>query len=281
MKSIYIVLPILTVLMFDLGLSLRPSDFAMIVKRPKAMLAGLFGQIIILPLIALGIGLIFNLPPLFLIGLMLVACCPGGSSSNAFSKIANGDVALSVSLTAASSVITLFTIPLIMQWVTTYAGHAVGITLPVKNLLIQNLFTALTPIIIGIAIRHFWGKAADAIDKVLSKAAFPLLMFLALVFFIQNRQVIAENIILLGGCSVLLITLCVLAASAGSRILKLKNNERRTIIIEVGMQNAAQAIAIASSPFIFADDAIATPAIVYALFMNVVLLTYVKLVNKQ
>ena len=101
-NSILIVLPILTVLMFDLGLSLRITDFVEIFKKPKAMLAGLVGQLIILPLIALAIGSACHLQPEFFIGLMLIACCPGGSSSNIFSKLAKGDVALSVSLTAFS-----------------------------------------------------------------------------------------------------------------------------------------------------------------------------------
>lgn len=99
-NSILLVLPILTVLMFDLGLSLRVSDFVNIFKKPKAMLTGLFGQLVLLPLIALGLANVCRLQPEFFIGLMLIACCPGGSSSNIFSKLAKGDVALSVSSSA-------------------------------------------------------------------------------------------------------------------------------------------------------------------------------------
>ena len=84
MNSIFIVLPILTLLMFDLGLTLRPSDFVLIAKRPRAVFVGLFGQLIMLPLIAYAIASLFSLPPIFFIGVMLIACCPGGSSSNIF-----------------------------------------------------------------------------------------------------------------------------------------------------------------------------------------------------
>ena len=94
--------------MFDLGLTLKPSDFVLIAKRPGAMLTGLFGQLILLPAIAGCLVSIFQLPPIFFIGIMLIACCPGGSSSNVFSMLAKGDVALSVSLTAVSSIVTLF-----------------------------------------------------------------------------------------------------------------------------------------------------------------------------
>ena len=99
MNTIFIVLPILTLLMFDLGLALRPSDFRLIVERPYAVLAGLIGQIIFLPLIAYLVGRLFGLEPIFFLGIMLIGCSPGGSSSNVFSMLAGGDVALSVSLT--------------------------------------------------------------------------------------------------------------------------------------------------------------------------------------
>ena len=94
MNSVFIVLPILTLLMFDLGLTLRLGDFGMIFRNPTAMCMGLFGQLILLPLVAWGIVSMFHLSPLFVIGVMLIACCPGGSSSNIFSLLAKGDVAL-------------------------------------------------------------------------------------------------------------------------------------------------------------------------------------------
>ena len=111
MNTIFIVLPILTLLMFDLGLALRPADFRLLAERPKAVFVGLTGQILLLPLIAWAVASGFHLAPLFFLGVMLIACSPGGSSSNVFSMLAGGDVALSVSLTAFSSIITLFTGP--------------------------------------------------------------------------------------------------------------------------------------------------------------------------
>ena len=139
MSTIFIVIPILTLLMFDLGLELRPADFKLIARQPRPVLAGLIGQIILLPLLAWAVASVAGLQPVFFIGVMLIACSPGGSSSNVFSMLAKGDVALSVTLTALSSVITLFTIPFIMSWTTTLVGDSVGITLPVGNLIKQNL----------------------------------------------------------------------------------------------------------------------------------------------
>jgi len=267
--------------MFDLGLTLKLNDFAMVIRRPKAVILALAGQIVLLPLIALGIGNLFGLAPVFFIGLMLIACSPGGSSSNIFSKLAGGDVALSVTLTALSSIITLFTIPLLMGWVTASAGASEGIVLPVGNLLKQNLLLMLLPVLIGIVINHYFADAAAKIDRILSKAAFPALMVLVSVFFAQHYKTIFANMGTLGLCVTLLILASVFAASGLSRLFKTSGKERKTIIIEVGMQNAAQAIAVATSPFIFNNQEMAIPAILYSLMMNVVLLIYVAFVKKK
>lgn len=275
MNSILIVLPILTVLMFDLGLTLEGKDFLLVLQRYKAVIAGMIGQLIVLPALAWCLANVMGLSPIFTIGLVLIACCPGGSSSNIFSMLAKGDVALSVSLTAISSLVTLITVPFIMQWTTAAVGEAIGVTLPVGNLLMQNLVTMLLPILLGIYVRHKWPKAAHKIESVLSKCAFPALMLLAGIFFVQHRETIADNLGTLG-TAVTILLLCAVAVAAGlCFIFRLRSQERRTIVIEVGMQNAAQAIAIASSPFVFNDGRFAIPAILYALMMNVILLIYV------
>jgi len=277
--TIFIVLPILTLLMFDLGLALRPADFRLIAARPKPVLIGLFGQIVLLPLIAWGIVLLspsfFHLSPLFIIGLMLVACSPGGSSSNVFSMLAKGDVALSVTLTACSSILTLFTLPLVMSWVTTAVGEAVNIHLPVGKLLVQNIVLMVVPIAAGFLVNLFRPQAAQKIHNVLKRVAMPALVLLVTVFFFQHKQTIIDEIGSLG----LTMSLLILASTSCGALLawlfRLTVKERRTLVIEIGMQNAAQAITIASSPLVFNNDTIAVPAIIYALVMNLILLAYV------
>ena len=281
MNTIWIVLPILTLLMFDLGLVLRFEDFGKVFRNPWPIAVALFGQLILLPLIALGLAYLFNLPPVFFIGLVLIACCPGGSSSNVFSRLAKGDVALSVTLTAISSVITLFTIPFIMSLATRLVGESVGITLPVGNLIKQNLVLMLLPVLLGIGLHYAWPRAAEKTDRVLSRLAFPLLLVLITVFYIQHHRTILENIGVLGLCVTALILLAIGCSSLLSRLVKNDFRQRRTVIIEVGMQNAAQAIAIASSPLIFANEEMAIPAILYSLMMNIVLLAYVGIVRKR
>ena len=140
-------MPILIVLMFLLGIKLDAAAFKRVVKYPGAVLAGMIGQIIVAFLLAW----IFRLPPPFFIGLVLIACCPGGSSSNVFSMLAKGDVALSVTLTGLSSVITLFTLPVIMSFVTNFVSSYTDtvIRLPVLKLLAQNLLLLFLPMFAG------------------------------------------------------------------------------------------------------------------------------------
>ncbi len=277
MNTIFIVLPILTLLMFDLGLTLTLKDFKLIAKRPRPVFAGLIGQIILLPLLAFVIGKIINIEPLYLIGIMLIACSPGGSSSNVFSMLAKGDVALSVTLTALSSIITLFTLPLILSLYTNTVGTAADVTLPVGNLLVQNIVLMAIPIIIGLWIRSRWTSAAERIHSVLKKIAFPALILLATLFFIQHRVTIVEKFPSLGLIITIFIFLAMLSGALLSFLMRLSSKERRTIVIEVGMQNAAQAITIACSPLVFNNELIAIPAIIYALMMNVLLLIYVSI----
>lgn len=282
MNAIVIVLPIITLLMFDLGLTLSLQDFRLVFRQPRGVIAGLLGQLVVLPAVALLLAWAFKLEPMFFVGVVLIACCPGGSSSNVFSRLAGGDVALSVTLTALSSVITLFTIPLILQLAVTLTGSdASAIHLPLGNLIKQNIVLVLVPIVLGIFIHYRWPSAAAKMDKVLSKIAFPAILLLATVFYLQNTKVIGENFTSMG----LVVTLLILSAIAVSRLLawplKLNSKEARTITIEVGMQNAAQAIAIASSPFVFGNSVIAVPAIIYSLMMNVILIIYVLIAGRK
>ena len=277
MNTIWIVMPILIVLMFLLGIDLNKKAFTDIARKPKAVLFGMLGQLVVLPTIAFLVAWILNLPPVYFMGLVLIACCPGGSSSNVFSMLAKGDVALSVTLTALSSVITLFTIPVIMKFVSGWVSDISGteIHLPVAKLLMQNIVLVFVPMLAGYAFKHYFPNGAAKVGKVLGKVAFPALMLLALVFFLQYTEEIVVNFAVLGVAAALLIILALLAGSLLSRLCGFGKDIRRTIVIEVGMQNAAQAIAIAVSPFIFNSGEVAIPAIIYALLMNVILLTYV------
>ena len=278
---IWIVMPILIVLMFLLGTDLNKKSFTDVARNPRAVIIGMIGQLILLTLIAFSLAYILNLPPVYFMGIVLIACCPGGSSSNVFSMLAKGDVALSVTLTAISSIVTLFTIPVIMEFVARFVSEQSGVevNLPFGKLIVQNIVLLFVPLFLGILFRHYLPKPAAKVNKVLSKLAFPALMTLAGIFFIQNTQAIKENFAILGLTITILILAAMTCSSILSRMTKSGTAVRRTIVIEVGMQNAAQAIAIASSPFIFNSAEMAIPAIIYALLMNVILLIYVGVIS--
>ena len=170
-----------------------------------------------------------------------------------------------------------------MEFVTAAVSDmsGVNIELPVGKLFIQNIVLLFVPLFAGSLFKHFCPEAAAKVSKVLGKMAFPALMTLAAVFFLQYKAEIAENFASLGLSAALLIVVAMACSSCMSRIGRFNDAVRRTIVIEVGMQNAAQAIAIASSPFIFNSSEMALPAICYALLMNVILLTYVYFIRRK
>lgn len=277
MNTIWIVMPILIVLMFLLGTELNKEAFVNVARHPKAVALGMTGQIVLLPAIAFALAWLLEVPPVYFMGLVLIACCPGGSSSNVFSMLAKGDVALSVTLTAVSSIVTLFTLPVIMELASHIVSHNAGISieLPVGKLLVQNIVLLFVPLMAGWLFRRWKPILAGKVSKALNKLAFPALMTLALLFFLQYTQEIIDNFRLIGMACGLLILASMACSSLLARVGRLTNAVRRTIVIEVGMQNAAQAIAIATSPFIFNSGEMAIPAIIYALLMNVILLLYI------
>lgn len=283
MNAIWIVLPILTLLMFELGLTLDVRKFGEVLRHPTPVLTGLFGQIVMLPLLAIALGKLFGLEPVFFIGLVLIACSPGGSSSNVFTMLIRGNVPLSILLTACSSIITLFTIPIILQIAIRIAAGDQGtpIELPVGSLMAQNLLLVLLPVGTGVVIRRVRPLLADKFHAILSKISFPALVLLASIFFIQHHVTIVAQIGRLGLCVASLILLAMAGGWVLSRIAGVGTNDRRTLVIEIGMQNAAQSIAIATSPFILACDEMAIPAIIYALLMNIILLTYVGVLRRR
>ena len=254
----------------------------MLVMRPLPVIVALIAQIVILPLIAYQVATFFNLRQEFFIGLVLIACCPGGSSSNIFSLLAKGDVALSVSLTALSSIITLFTLPAIMDYVSAAQASTLGghVTFNVGSLIMQNVVLMLLPIVLGLLSQRYLPNFSKKADSVLRKIAFPALMLLAGIFFVQHRETIIANFGEVGLVNSTMFLGATVAAALLCLLFRFSGAVRKTIVIEVGMQNAAQAIAVASSPFVFNNDMIAVPAIVYALLMNVFLLSYVAIANQ-
>ena len=237
---------------------------------------GLAAQMLVLPLLALGLVWWFRPEPYVWVGLMLIAASPGGSSSNILTLLAKGDVPLSVTLTVLSSVLTVFTLPPLLAFSLQTAGLGQAtIDLPVGQLLLQNGVLVLLPMLLGMVFNHRYPNAAKRVGRWIDKAAFPALLLLATVFFVANQQLIASHFSSL----VLMVSLLIAAAMAAGALMAggfgLQGRQRRTVVIEAGIQNSAQAIAVAGSPFVLNNAAFAVPAVIYALLMNVILLGYI------
>lgn len=275
MNILFLIIPVLMLLMFSLGLDLRPADFSRVIRWPKAACIGLSAQLIGLPVIAALIAILLNLPPLPAVGLILLAACPGGPSSNAFTMLARGDVALSVTLTAITSIVTILTIPITVNLATGYwMGKEAGLNLAPGPVLGQNAVTILLPIGLGMLLRAKRNSLADTVSPFLRKAALPLLLVMISVFIIQQRDVLAAGVSTIALAAFLLIFLTMSLGLFLGWTARLKEASRRAILIEVGMQNVAQAMAISASPFLMADPVYAIPAVFYAVVMNLVLLGY-------
>lgn len=282
MNPIILVMALLVILTYTIGLNLKKEDFLMLIKKPVPVITGLTGQLLILPLIAFFIAKAFNLEEVFFIGLVLIALCPGGSSSNIFTLIAKGDLALSVSLTALSSVITLFTLPFFMALcLNIFNKNGVfssSIEFPLINILIQNILLMFIPIVLGVLTKIIFKNGAKKLSKVLEKIAFPSLALIATMFFIKHAKTISSHLDILLVAIITLVFAAIVVSSLLSRALCQDSKTRRTIVIEVAMQNAAQAIALCVSPFAFNNEIMSIPAIIYALIMNIILLAYVAMI---
>lgn len=188
MNILIVVVPVLIMLMFCLGLELRTRDFTRLAAQPGPVAIGLAAQLLGLPVIAASLAWLLGLPPVAAVGLILLAACPGGASSNAFTMLARGDVALSVSLTAVTSVVTVVTIPLVvntaMSW---WQGADAGLSLAVGPVLGQNTVTILLPIGLGMAVRSRRPHLADRLLPVLRRAALPLLLLMIVVTLVLNN----------------------------------------------------------------------------------------------
>src|SRR5690606_10576895 len=152
--------------MAGMGLSLTVDDFKRVVKYPRAILFGLFNQLIMLPILGFTVVSIFRLSPEIAIGIMILAACPGGPTSNLISHLAKGDTALSVSLTAISSVVTVFTIPIIINLaMVSFVNQTERIHLDIWDTIVKIFSIVLIPVILGMLVKRFWSEFARKMER--------------------------------------------------------------------------------------------------------------------
>ncbi len=263
-----VVLPVaLAIIMFGMGLSLVIGDFKRVFKYPKAAFIGLSNQLIILPLIGFALALVFNLSPAMAVGLMIIAACPGGPTSNLITHVSKGDIALSISLTAISSLITVFTIPIILSFSLGYFTNDSGIQieLPIIETILQIMVITIIPVSIGMTIRHFYEKFANKMESPMRIASTIIFIAVLTGIILANRESLVSHIKNVGTVTLLLNIITMTIGYYSARFFSLNTKQSISITIESGIQNGTLAIVIATTILKQADMSI--PPAVYSLLM--------------
>ncbi len=254
------------IVMLGMGLSLLPKDFKQITRYPKAAALGAICQILLLPLIAVAITQVIPMQPAIAVGLIILAICPGGPTSNLITYLAKGDVALSVALTAVSSIVTVFTIPVFANLALQhFLGQSSEISLPLGQTMLQICLIMLLPTAIGMVIRYHFPNPARRMEKHISRFAIGMLTLIVGLLLLREGAKLPQFLAQVG-LAILLLNLC--ATLAGfwiGKLFRLTFAQQLCIAIEVGIQNVTLAITITAGLLNSADMAV--PAAVYSLLM--------------
>ena len=255
--------PLLGVIMFGMGLTLRAEDFRIVFSRPKDVIIGCLAQFTVMPLLAWLLARIFSLDEALTVGVMLVGCCPGGTASNVITYLAKGDLALSVGMTGVSTVLAPIATPLLV-WL--LAGQTVDVN--VVGMLLSILWVVILPIVASLVVKRLWPRQTAK-----ATAFLPALSTLAICAIVLI--VISANAgkLMSGGLVIVLVVMlhnmCGLGIGYGiGRLLGLSTAKRRAISIEVGMQNSGLASSLATLHF--AAYPMATiPGAVFSVWHNI------------
>ena len=270
------VLPLsLAYIMFSLGLGLKVSDFGLILSEPKAFAVGLGNQMVVLPIAGLCIASIFDLSGEMAVGLMILACCPGGVTSNILTKLAGGDTALSISYTAVVSVVSVITLPVIVGLSMDHFMGTASPNIEIFELGVTMFLLTTVPVMIGMLIRRYSETAAVGIEPLIGKIAAVLFIIIVIAAIVSEFDTLMENIGTLGPAVVILNILMLGIGWKSATLLDLENNQATTVSIESGIQNATVGITVGG--LVLAPEAGATlsvlslPSGVYGVLMYFVI----------
>lgn len=262
-----LILPIsLFLIMFGLGLSLKLSDFNAIFSNPKAIYIGLTGQILILPIVAFSIAILFKLPPELAVGLIIIALAPGGATSNMFTYLARGDVSLSVSLTAIVSIITPFTIPIITVLSMNYfMQNTTEFSIPIVKTIMQLLVITIIPIAIGMFVHAKWAIFASKLENILKYFSILFLLLIIGLIVLTNKENMIEFFLQVGAATLVLNISVLLIGYFMAKKAKLSQPQSISIGYEVGIQNGTLALVVAGT--LIGNNEMMIPAVTYSLIM--------------
>lgn len=262
-----ILIPVgLILIMFSIGLGLQVSDFNQILRRPRAVITILVMQMVFLPISAFVISLLLEMPPELCLGLVLIAACPGGITSNMLTRLATGDAALSVGLTVITSFLSVLSIPLVLQLISPFInGQATIITLSFFDVARQILVLTVLPLAISMFLRtKYPNQSARLESPVVMTTSLFFLLLVALTWANQWENIFA-SLAAVGTAVALLIALNIFSGAAVAKLMRLRDKEQTTMLIEIGIQNSAMAFMIAAN--ILNDMTAAIPSALYSVFM--------------
>ena len=265
-----VLLPVaLGVIMLGLGLSLTLADFKRIIVYPRAVAIGLACQMLILPAVCLGIAHAFDLSPPLAVGLMLLAASPGGATANLFSHLAKGDVALNITLTAVNSVLSLITLPLIVNFsLEHFMGEGRSIPLQFGKVM-QVVAVVLVPVAIGMLIRSRKPSIADRLDKPVRIISAVFLVLVVGSAIAKERANLGEFFQQVGLAALAFNLASLFVGYVVPRLFRVEAKQAVAIGMEIGIHNGTLAIAIASSPSLLNNPTMAVPPAIYSLIMFV------------
>lgn len=272
----------LAVIMFGMGLGLTGADFSRLLRYPRAVSLGLLGQMVLLPLVALGLCLALRLPPPHAVGLMLIALAPGGAVSNLFSKVTHGDVALSVTLTSVSSVLAIVTLPVALDFcLRLFTGSGRVVSLPIGPTMLHIALITALPVALGMLVRAQAPAFAQRMDVPMRRVSVGFLGVAVALILLREQTQLLSYLLHVGPATVALPILTIALGDVLGRLGRLPTAQVRTLGIEIGIQNAILATAVAVSPRMLASTEIAMVPTTYGLTMVLVTSAYVWLYARR
>ena len=273
----------LAIIMFGLGLSLSIADFKRIVNHPKAMVIGSITQLVILPLLGFGIAsLMLSGNPELAVGLIILAMCPGGPTSNLLTHLGNGDTALCISLTAISSIVKIFTIPFMVNIaIQQYMDTDTMIQLDVISSILKIVTITIIPAGIGMFVKSISPAFAEKSQKPVKIMSAVFLVLIIAAAILKEKEHVAEFFSIAGPAALVLNISGMIIGYFIPKIFNLPSNQQVTISIETSIQNGTLAIAIASSPLMLNNSTMAIPAAVYSIIMFITAGIFISFVKNR
>ena len=269
----------LALIMLGLGLGLSIKDFTRILKVPKDFFIGLFSQLIILPIVAFLIVITFDFPLPIAVGLMIIAAAPGGVTSNILTKFANGDIALSISLTAVTSLISIFSVPLIVITSANFLGSTISTEISITNVALKMALVVTVPVILGMIIRIFAENFISSKINIVNKLTGWLFVFVFVAIWIEEKDNIFRYIAEAGFAVLLLNVVMMTLAFFIAKKFVSGISQQKCITLECGLQNGTLAVFVAT--LIFDDVSYVIPTGAYALIMYLTAFVFIYFFRKQ